>query len=814
MWAALLWRRTLLLAAVVSIYSGICGGHVGNKEEENSCKWEKNKGRLDSLVTSVCTHQWTVPPFSVQLQQLDQFTHDNDHHPHSQTSANNIVVITYITDNLLANNNYASYSLRILTAYTRLHHYPLFILSPSSGHEYEHLDQRWNRVKILAEAMDPQTGWLPHTVEYAVWVDADLIFLNFSRSIEEVIQQAHADLSASKYDIIVSGEVHAETGVANTGCFIVRNTDYTRWFLHRWWNDYDHTLHHDQIYFSELYKRLLQQQETYMRADRKLCSHKMYSNDDNGNRDLCVSNHVHILPPNVLNSHPPAYLYQQPHDCVLHLMGEDDSYRSRIFSLGLQSVCEGLELLTSSGACDANDNKNDIGTHFKRQLGLSQEVLLEILLAQYDRKIADTMSTDAGDNGLLDWTTALHNAEQLREICVQLENIIVHQKESDQDAAKWKSLVFIVRERLFEKLMTLLGVSSVVGTHRLIDECVGLLEDHPHDSVSGLPQPSAHTCDEFPDSCVGQQAQAWQLLATVGNDMVDQYSSDEAKQCSIFLVIRHALHTLLAYCQASDTSGKDGQKCSLLVSEMLSMYYSHVAVFLERIAHRQQTDEHSRLVSSSMIETHWRMALQYLQHDAITSHKELATANNYRKVDILFSLGCHYCGHAQHSSGFDRFKELIQLLAIEGVTVAAAEVHLQDMHIVLAWTHFYAANCLVDELVDINPSIAVNSNTDSNTEWSSHLTQTYSHLSNVQLLARHLFGGSMGLSTPNNMNVPHIGTLRDNIDALAARLAQIASLLGVSVTKEQHNPQQQDDAANLQTVLIKRRYKKKKDQNL
>ena len=115
----------------------------------------------------------------------------------------------------------------------------------------------------------------PRNYDYLVWIDADLAVTDWSLSLEDLIS-LHP-----KSDIIISAEHHAETGVANTGSIIVKNSKWARSFLERWWDSYDRSLNHDQIFFDRLYKMLPEKERT---------------------------NHITILPTSALNSVPPPML--------------------------------------------------------------------------------------------------------------------------------------------------------------------------------------------------------------------------------------------------------------------------------------------------------------------------------------------------------------------------------------------------------------------------------------------------------------------------------------------------------------------------
>ena len=253
-----------------------------------------------------------------------------------------ITLVSYATPSIMS---YASYSFAIMGAYADRHGYGLSLHSPKTGSEYEKRDQRWNRVKILSTLVESLPLLKP---AYFVWFDADVIFLDFDMRIEDLIE-AHPDK-----DLIISAERHAETGVANTGCFIVKNSLWTRDFLREWWHSFDRSLAHDQIFFSKLYRSL--SPET---------------------RD----SHIAVLPTNVLNSTPPPMLYQQPTDRVLHLMGESSDVRVTAFSLAWTNLCKWL-----------TRERGGSGVHRQpSQLGLTQPVLLSLAQHSWTRDLDDVL---------------------------------------------------------------------------------------------------------------------------------------------------------------------------------------------------------------------------------------------------------------------------------------------------------------------------------------------------------------------------------------------------------------------------------------
>ena len=189
------------------------------------------------------------------------------------------------------------------------------------------MDARWNRVKIMKELMTSESNsdtnlsskvkvisGVFKTYDYVVWLDADLVIIDWTFSIEELI------IENPEKDIILSAEHHAETGVANTGSMIIRNSEWTLNFLQKWWDTFDHSINHDQIFFDRLYKSLSSTER---------------------------ASHIAILPTSRLNSIPPAMLYQQSDHKVLHMMGEALPLRRTVFLRAFRAVCYAIDSFRS-----------------------------------------------------------------------------------------------------------------------------------------------------------------------------------------------------------------------------------------------------------------------------------------------------------------------------------------------------------------------------------------------------------------------------------------------------------------------------------
>jgi hypothetical protein len=230
---------------------------------------------------------------------------------------------SYSTANIF---DYGSYSLAVNTAFAQHHGMQMRLLTPQDGANFEPHDPRWNKVQILLQALDQPTMEGTEAIEYAVWIDTDLIFLDFGLQLEGLLAEH------STFDMIFSADPVMANGVVNSGCVVARNTPWTRNFLRRWWSRFDRTQGMDQHAFSRLWEE--------------------EQNDG-------VSEHIKILSTYAINSHIPSWKYQQPHHPVLHLAGESNVLRTEVFREGWQALCQ-------------HNSRNE---RLPTQLGLSRERL-------------------------------------------------------------------------------------------------------------------------------------------------------------------------------------------------------------------------------------------------------------------------------------------------------------------------------------------------------------------------------------------------------------------------------------------------------
>ena len=106
----------------------------------------------------------------------------------------NVGIVTYATNDIW---DYTAYSYGINEIYAEVNNYRMVLLDPSS-YALNEFDSRWNKIKILIDAMDDFSKWGSH-LDYIMWVDADLVFLDMGLRIELVASQhpnAHIIISA------------------------------------------------------------------------------------------------------------------------------------------------------------------------------------------------------------------------------------------------------------------------------------------------------------------------------------------------------------------------------------------------------------------------------------------------------------------------------------------------------------------------------------------------------------------------------------------------------------------------------------------
>jgi hypothetical protein len=207
-----------------------------------------------------------------------------------------VVIVTRVTKEIY---DYGSWSLLLQAAYAEFNGYSMLKLRAQDS---ETSDYQFHRKLVpMIEALESDA----YHADYLVWMDADLVILDFAMRIEQVA------VEHPKAHIIMSADVSAP---ANTGMIIVRNTAWGLAFLKEWHKE--HALlpagSTDQLGFARVYQRRPSSE---------------------------VSEKVALLSPHVLNSEAPPMGRQQPSHKVLHLAAESGALRSAVFRHGAQVVC-------------------------------------------------------------------------------------------------------------------------------------------------------------------------------------------------------------------------------------------------------------------------------------------------------------------------------------------------------------------------------------------------------------------------------------------------------------------------------------------
>lgn len=231
---------------------------------------------------------------------LEEITREN-RRTNGKSKKPRLGIVTFATRDIW---NYSAYALAVNEAYAEHNGYIFQHLDPESGPSYDTYDARWSKVKILEDSIDPINGWA-RDLDFVMWIDADFIFLDMGLRLEEVAE-AHPGAH-----IIASAEHAGSTTLINSGTVLIRNSQFSREFLADWWNFADRKLYSDQEQFDLLY---------------------------NARVDV-VADKIAILPPDALNTDPPAMTMQKPYNQVLHLMGEHTHYRARVFGAAFHEIC-------------------------------------------------------------------------------------------------------------------------------------------------------------------------------------------------------------------------------------------------------------------------------------------------------------------------------------------------------------------------------------------------------------------------------------------------------------------------------------------
>jgi len=320
---------TLMIVVIVVVLLLLLVSLHGNDHESSSSLSSSSSSLSSKGVISCCTSSSSLSLISCVNESADINRHRVEHAIASGGGPSlGVAIVTYSTNSIF---DYASYSFAINEAYAEHNGYIMKLLDDTSADdEYDKEDPRWNKVKILERAIDPvggnhpilinnnsyctttttATGWAKD-LDYVMWVDADLVFLDMNMRIEQIAA------SYPKAHILVSAENHGSTTLINSGSIIIKNSKWSRQFLSLWWSWSSRRHYSDQEQFDMLY-------QARRKVDR-------------------LDDYIAILPPDAINSDPPAFARQKDHNQVLHLMGEHSGFRIKAFSSAFNEICRYAE---------------------------------------------------------------------------------------------------------------------------------------------------------------------------------------------------------------------------------------------------------------------------------------------------------------------------------------------------------------------------------------------------------------------------------------------------------------------------------------
>jgi hypothetical protein len=276
-----------------------------------------------------------------------------------------IAIVSFYTSNII---DYVAYSFAVNQAYAEYNNYIFKIFEPSMMTHLE-LDQdpRWNKVVVLQDALNPVNGW-GRDLDYIVWVDADLIFLDLGMKMELIVA-AYPDAN-----VLLSAEHYGSLTSVNSGAMIIKNNAWSRNFLQEWYEFADRHFFCDQDQFDKLY-----------------IANRVSKNYDK---------YIAVLPPDALNSDPPAMNRQKPFNQVLHLMGETTAIRQVAFGSGFGEVCKYIQ----------NNNKYESSSNsyeLPQQLDVTRDNLLKWTLDLSRKDLKNLLKTHAKDSlkGAIEYKT-------------------------------------------------------------------------------------------------------------------------------------------------------------------------------------------------------------------------------------------------------------------------------------------------------------------------------------------------------------------------------------------------------------------------
>ena len=216
----------------------------------------------------------------------------------TERKPSDVSFVVFASENIY---NYASLTLLINSYYAETRGYSLQFLREGDSDFFPE-DRRWNKIASVIEALNPESGWAKD-VDILVAIDADLIVMDLSFDVRSVVN------THPKADIFMSSD---PSDVGNTGFIIVRNTKWAYTFFQTWW-EMRYSFSCDQHALNDLYSRLLQTKKS--------------------------RNKIAILAAGAINSEFPVYSTFDDTSKVLHMVGEHNEIRQKVFEEAARGLC-------------------------------------------------------------------------------------------------------------------------------------------------------------------------------------------------------------------------------------------------------------------------------------------------------------------------------------------------------------------------------------------------------------------------------------------------------------------------------------------
>jgi hypothetical protein len=273
------------------------------------------------------SHQQFLPHLTSQQKQI--------------TLSSQFIFIVFASENI---NHYASLTLLLNSHFITQHNYQLIFLNESNGGDYYPQDRRWNKIAAVIEALDPSSshGWGLQPSQYLIAMDADLIILDPSFNLPDIVSSA-----SSQTHLILSAD---SSDIANTGFMIIKATPWSYSFFLTWYES-RFSFDCDQHAFNDLYSQFSKKKKRIL-----------------------------ILPPQAINTKFPVCATFTDSDSVLHLMGERDGIRKAIFEYAAESFC--WDYLMETDPFYERDEESDEETEERQRrshrYGITQEILSSI----------------------------------------------------------------------------------------------------------------------------------------------------------------------------------------------------------------------------------------------------------------------------------------------------------------------------------------------------------------------------------------------------------------------------------------------------